>query len=30
VFEQFAKNKPKEDPGKAEVITAGGEEPAKK
>jgi hypothetical protein len=30
VFEQFVKNKPKEEPGKAEVITAGGEEPAKK
>jgi len=30
VFEHFAKSKPKEEPGKADVITASGEEPAKK
>jgi hypothetical protein len=30
VFERFARTKPKDEPGKAEVVTAGGEEPAKK
>jgi hypothetical protein len=30
VFEHFVKDKPKAEPGKAEVITAGGEQPAKK
>jgi hypothetical protein len=30
VFERFAATKPKQEPGKAQVITAGGEEPAKK
>ncbi len=30
VFEHFAQTKPKEEPGKAEVITASGEEPEKK
>jgi hypothetical protein len=30
VFEHFAKGTPKQEPGKAEVITAAGEEPAKK
>ncbi|QDT54898.1 hypothetical protein Pan44_29370 [Caulifigura coniformis] len=30
VFEHFATSKPKDEPGKSEVITASGEEPAKK